>query len=217
MQLSSKPTLSVLAACALIYTIYLPIALWLQHSYVPPPYAPLAPRIQQWPLQKIHPLEGFAFVSALDRFVSLEDDKAEQHSPVVLYEDGKPLGPAHSLHGDIEHIGHGRYSHWKGAGIIRKLIEIGNLLKPPDWARQRLAGSLSTTLGRPLARFGLGSLRAFALPVLDIGEPFPVSGYAPQALGLAGIALFQGLAGHSGSPVPEIWCLGHKSLQILPQ
>jgi hypothetical protein len=118
MQLSSKPTLSVLAACALIYTIYLPIALWLQHSYVPPPYAPLAPRIQQWPLQKIHPLEGFAFVSALDRFVSLEDDKAEQHSPVVLYEDGKPLGPAHSLHGDIEHIGHGRYSHWKGAGII---------------------------------------------------------------------------------------------------
>lgn len=120
MQILGKPTRSILGICALIYAVYLPIALWLQHSYVRPPYAPPpAPRAQQWPLQTIRQLEGIAFVSALDGFVSLEDEKAaEQHSPLVLYEDGKPLGPAHSLHADIEHMGHGRYSHWKGARII---------------------------------------------------------------------------------------------------
>jgi hypothetical protein len=68
-----------------------------------------------------------------------------------------------------------------------------------------------------VARFGLEGSQAFALPVFDIGEPFPVPGYAPYALRFAGVALFGGLTGHPGSPVPEIWCLGHKSLQILPQ
>jgi hypothetical protein len=66
-------------------------------------------------------------------------------------------------------------------------------------------------------RFGLEGLRAFALPVFDIGEPFPVPGYASQTLRFAGVALFGGLTGHPGSPVPEIWCPGHNSLQILRQ
>lgn len=36
-------------------------------------------------------------------------------STLVLYEDGRPLGPAHSLHRDIASLGGGRYSHWNGA------------------------------------------------------------------------------------------------------
>jgi hypothetical protein len=38
-------------------------------------------------------------------------------SPVLLCEDGKLLGPAHSLHQDIRNLGQGRYSHW-GESIL---------------------------------------------------------------------------------------------------
>jgi hypothetical protein len=33
-------------------------------------------------------------------------------SELLLYEDGIPLGPAHSPHGEIRSLGNGRYSHW---------------------------------------------------------------------------------------------------------
>jgi len=39
-------------------------------------------------------------------------DIAGGHSDLVLLEDGKPLGPAHSAHADIRKEGGGRYSHW---------------------------------------------------------------------------------------------------------
>jgi hypothetical protein len=36
-------------------------------------------------------------------------------SPVTLFEDGLPLGPAHVSHDDIRTLGRGRYSHWGAA------------------------------------------------------------------------------------------------------
>lgn len=33
-------------------------------------------------------------------------------SKLILFEDGQPLGPAHSVHTDIAALGKGRYSHW---------------------------------------------------------------------------------------------------------
>jgi len=33
-------------------------------------------------------------------------------SRMELFEDGRPLGPAHSRHDDIRNLGQGRYSHW---------------------------------------------------------------------------------------------------------
>ena len=39
-----------------------------------------------------------------------------QQSTLQLYEDGKELGPAHSLHDDIRNTGGGRFSHW-GNGL----------------------------------------------------------------------------------------------------
>lgn len=33
-------------------------------------------------------------------------------SPLLLFEDGRPLGPAHTLHSEIRAYGMGRYSHW---------------------------------------------------------------------------------------------------------
>jgi hypothetical protein len=122
MKISARPTLNIVGAAVLIYAIYLPIALWLQHSYVPLPDAPPPPRPgKPWPLQTIYPWGngGIAFHAHVDAFDSLEDDReAEQHSPLVLYEDGKPLGPAHSLIADIDRSGGGRYTHWKGTGMI---------------------------------------------------------------------------------------------------
>jgi hypothetical protein len=122
MKISTSPTLNILGACLLVFAIYLPIALWLQHSYVPLPYVP-PPRHAAgvWPLQTILPYGrgGIAFHAHIDVFGPLEDDnEAEQHSPVVLYEDGKPLGPAHSKLVDIIRSGGGRYTHLKGVGIV---------------------------------------------------------------------------------------------------
>ena len=41
-----------------------------------------------------------------------QSDKDGGHSELILLEDGKPLGPAHSAHANIRAEGKGRYSHW---------------------------------------------------------------------------------------------------------
>ncbi len=40
------------------------------------------------------------------------DKETRNRSSLVLFEDGRPLGPAHALHQDIREKGKGRYSHW---------------------------------------------------------------------------------------------------------
>jgi hypothetical protein len=59
------------------------------------------------------------------KFVANSFDLSSPDSPqdfaasqILLLEDGRPLGPAHSLHNAIRLFGRGRYSHWRqGAGI----------------------------------------------------------------------------------------------------
>ena len=41
-----------------------------------------------------------------------------ERSPVVIYEDGKPLGPAHCRHEDVGVFGYGCFSHWRGQGYV---------------------------------------------------------------------------------------------------
>jgi hypothetical protein len=41
--------------------------------------------------------------------------KAPHSSTLRIYEDGVPLGPAHSSDADIRELGKGRYSHWEDA------------------------------------------------------------------------------------------------------
>jgi hypothetical protein len=123
MKITATPTLHILGAAALIYAAYLPIALRLQHSYVPPTHRLPPPRLAAlaWPLGPITPYGhgGIAFHAHVDVFGALEEDnEAEQHSPVVLYEDGRPLGPAHSLIADVIRKGGGRYTHLKGVGMV---------------------------------------------------------------------------------------------------
>jgi hypothetical protein len=66
-------------------------------------------------------LEGAAFISirGTAKFEAMVDDEAHPNrSPMIVYEDDKPLGPAHSLHRDIATIGMGRFSHWEKSGFI---------------------------------------------------------------------------------------------------
>jgi hypothetical protein len=63
--------------------------------------------------------DRFVYVVRSDRLRGFEDaDEANQKSPIVLYEDDKPLGPAHSNHIDVEKLGQGRYAHLKDQGIL---------------------------------------------------------------------------------------------------
>jgi hypothetical protein len=103
-----------------LFAVYFPVAGWLQVSYVPSPPQDRENRVV-WlvrPFPKIGP-SGFAFVSApsVPNDVADEPD-APQQSPMILYEDGRPLGPPHSAHADISKFGLGRFSHWKNAGFI---------------------------------------------------------------------------------------------------
>ena len=117
-------TRRVVWAAAFIYALYLPLALWISHSYVPRPMPP-EPR---WQLLRFEPVEGVAFRSRPHHLLRhFEDDQpAAQRSPVILYEDDKPMGPAHSLHHDVEYVGHGRYSHWKEIGILMSTTDNTN-------------------------------------------------------------------------------------------
>ena len=45
------------------------------------------------------------------------DDKTPGRSKVILLEDGKPLGPAHTAHVETMAKGMGRWSHWGARGI----------------------------------------------------------------------------------------------------
>jgi hypothetical protein len=53
---------------------------------------------------------GFAYTAGVQH--GAPSDVAGGHSDLVLMENGKPLGPAHSAHADIRKDGQGRYSHW---------------------------------------------------------------------------------------------------------
>lgn len=62
-------------------------------------------------LAAIRPVAGHAYVAALPRLLG-EPSDAEGHSRLVLLEDGRPLGPAHAPHLQVQEQGGGRYSHW---------------------------------------------------------------------------------------------------------
>lgn len=103
-------TMMVLAVSAVIYAAYLPVALWLGHTYVAIEM-PQGEMVE--PIDNITHVEGFAYQARTTFLIRHADnDPGNQRSPIVLYENLTPLGPPHSAHGDIQEIGHGRFSHW---------------------------------------------------------------------------------------------------------
>jgi hypothetical protein len=116
MRCREKPTLFVLCAAAIIYAGYVPAALWLGRSFERP-VIPIGKIVVQ--LTHFERVEGFAFGSRAPRLREFEDDQpSAQRSPVIMFEDDKRLWPPHSSHYDIEYSGQGRYSHWKGIGVL---------------------------------------------------------------------------------------------------
>lgn len=54
------------------------------------------------------------------RLLSIEADSNRNNnaSKLELLEDGRPVGPSHSIHAEISGLGGGRYSHWENALIF---------------------------------------------------------------------------------------------------
>ena len=60
-------------------------------------------------LSEIHPEHGQCFYARLpSRLLS----DLESNSSLLLFEDDRPLGPAHAPHDEMRALGGGRFSHW---------------------------------------------------------------------------------------------------------
>jgi hypothetical protein len=99
------------------FTAYFPAAIWLQSSYV----RIEAPAGAVFKLTQFLRLSRnkFGYMSIAHKLRDLGDTEDEpKRSPVIIYEDGLPLGPAHSAQEDIEEIGLGRFSHLQRIGFF---------------------------------------------------------------------------------------------------
>ena len=112
-----SPTLRVLAIAAGIYALYLPLA-FLVHRPVAAPQGTMVVRLTSFQPSRYG---GFAYEAPLPEFRRFEEYSGPDlaPSPILLYEDDKPLGPA--VHAQIESIasaGEGRFAHWNHTGMI---------------------------------------------------------------------------------------------------
>jgi hypothetical protein len=115
-------TLSKTATLVLgLLALYFPVAIYLKYSYAPQPDPPVIRSFILAPFAKFDG-DGHAYQASTEFIASLDElaDSAEDgaKSPIVIYENNKPLGPAHTSHQDINKNGRGRFSHWRGLGII---------------------------------------------------------------------------------------------------
>ena len=85
---------------------------------------------------------------------------AAQRSPVILYEDDKPLGPAPSRHDEVEYVGRGRYSHWKDIGILMSTSDNTKSQQERTALLDRLANAVGPSPGNSCARLRLLPLPA---------------------------------------------------------
>lgn len=107
------------AALIALFAVYFPVALYLRHSYVPEQAPAGAVFDLKRPFLRFSANNGFSFYALAPTLDSLADsDDDIKRSPFVIYENDRPLGPAHSRHPDIAELGYGRFSHWTKVGFI---------------------------------------------------------------------------------------------------
>lgn len=116
-----RQTKFVFLFAAVTLAIYFPVALWTKYS-VPELNVPGEKLLLRGNFIQGKSGSRFAghayLVPVLKQFDGLADSANSTRSPLVIYEDDHPLGPPHSDHLDIQDIGKGRYSHWKGTGLL---------------------------------------------------------------------------------------------------
>lgn len=64
--------------------------------------------------REIEPDSGHAYWAADVYPPTACDNQEGNFSKLMLFEDGKPLGPAHTMHATIREHGGGAFSHWRG-------------------------------------------------------------------------------------------------------
>ncbi len=74
------------------------------------------PKRYRIPPEMIRPEIGFAYTAGMD-FGEEGDKGSGNSSQLMVFEDGRPLGPPHALHADIREKGEGRFSHWTREGL----------------------------------------------------------------------------------------------------
>lgn len=68
------------------------------------------------PLQRATQDSGYAWTVQLPQLEASGDNADHpQRSRLVVLEDGRPLGPAHTTHDIIRNEGGGAFSHWNGS------------------------------------------------------------------------------------------------------
>jgi hypothetical protein len=98
--------------------VYFSTALWLKHSYVEPPKPAGELFRLSRPFFELRDSD-IAFAANAPLLDGLSDSsETPRRSPFLLFENDRPLGPAHSEHAEIKKSGGGRFSHWEGSGFI---------------------------------------------------------------------------------------------------
>lgn len=112
--------------------------------------------------------------------------EAPRNSTLRLLEDGRHLGPPHSVHADIQHRGEGRFSHWRSGGQTALIFSTSDNSDPRTNARtyviqttwlpapglRWVAAALLLTSSAVLAmRFGAGFLQRAAALVATVARP----------------------------------------------
>jgi hypothetical protein len=114
MRHSDKAT-KLIGACVAV-AAYFALAEWSRRSYVDPtPAGKLAVRLNR-PFERFGKVGVASYqLQAVEQLEQVGDsEEAPGRSPVLLYEGGRLLGPAHSSNAEIAERGQGRYSHLKG-------------------------------------------------------------------------------------------------------
>jgi hypothetical protein len=116
----NRTTKSICALVAIV--LYFVLAAWSKATFVD--YTPTGKTVVRIfrPFEKLGDSTYAVIAHEWTTPGSLEDiadsDDNDQRSPVLIYENGRQLGPAHSKHADIANLGMGRYSHWRGQGFV---------------------------------------------------------------------------------------------------
>lgn len=124
---------------------------------------------------------NFAVIAKDPWFSSVADvpGQFDSSSPIMVYEDGKPIGPAHSTpHDTIGTLGHGRFSHWKAGDTSMLVFSSSDNSDPETNGRDYWVVKPAQAPGRaPVAMHG--EMRPSDPPLTHTGDAVPTSSGPP--------------------------------------